>query len=180
MSLEDLTPEERKQLNLGKLLLGNAEVKNAALRLAKKAKPDLDIPEIDLQDRLDAQRAEFERKLEERDQKDLNNRVAQRKRERDAEIITAGFKVEDIEAIIVREKCSYETAMRLATMESQLAEPAASDYAGGNSPGTPVEMRPGKDWSKLGNGDLRKKSAGIAAEMINEMRGRNKGRQPAR
>lgn len=170
MSLENLTADELRNFQLGKLLLENPEVAVEAKRLAKKANPKLQIPEIDLQDALAAQAADFQKKLEERDHKDMEHRVAVRKRERDAQIVAAGYTVDEIEKIIVAEKCSYETAMKIADLQRQVAEPSAADYLSGSTPGTPVEMRPGKDWSKLGNGDLRKKSAGIASEMINEMR----------
>lgn len=174
MSLEDLSPEQARAYNLGKLLLETPEVRRETLRLAKKANPKLNIPEVELEERLDQERTEAISREQKLETQLMEERVARRKSERDAQIIAAGFKVEDIEAIIVREKCTYETAIKLAGMERQLAEPSSPDLQPVNAPGTPVEMRPGKDWGKLSAGDVRKKSATIAAEMINEFRGRTR------
>jgi len=170
VSLEDLTPQQLQAFNLGKLLLENPEVAIEAKRLAKKANPKLQIPEVDIEDRLAAQRTEFQTELDRRDKEAMAERVAARKRERDRQIIEAGYKVEEIEAIIVREKCSYETAIKIADLERQVATPSAADVLSGGIPNIPKEMRPDKDWSKLSAGDVRKRSASIAGEMINEFR----------
>jgi len=176
--LEDLTPDQLRAFNLGKLLLENPEVALEAKRLAKKANPKLQIPEVDIEDRLAAQRTEFQTELERRDQSAMAERVAARKRERDRQIQEAGFTVEEIEKIIVDEKCSYETAMKIAELQQQLATPAAGDVIAGGVPNIPKEMRPEKAWRSLSNGDLRKKSAAIAGEMINDLR--SAGRRRAR
>ena len=174
--LEDLTPDERKAFNLGRLLLGNPEVRRESLRLAKKADPKLNLPEIEFEEQLN-QVNEAAIKREQKLADDLmSERVARRQADRNRQIVEAGYKVEDIEAIIVREKCTYETAMKIADLEARTADPGPADVQHGHAVGTPVEMRPEGDWRKLNGAGLRKRSAQIAGEMINNFR----GRRPAR
>lgn len=166
--IEDLSGQELVQARLGKLLLETPEVRRDVLRLAKKANPKLNLPEVELEERLDAERADAIKREEKLEQQLMEERVARRKTERDAQIRAAGFTVEEIEKIIVDEKCTYETALKLAGLSKQTAEPTAGDVRfGANPPGTPVEMRPDKDWRKLQGSQLRQRSAEVAAEMIN-------------
>ena len=51
-SLEDLSPEARDELaSLARQLAENPSTRKEFLRLTKKAKPDMTIPEIDIEDR---------------------------------------------------------------------------------------------------------------------------------
>jgi hypothetical protein len=170
MPLEDLTPDERKALNLGRELLANPEVRMDAFRLAKKANPKLNIAEIDLEDKIAAVNdaaLKREGKLEEQL---MTERVQRRKSERDAQIIAAGYTVADIEKIIVDEHCSYETAMKIADLQARTGEPTADNIRGGHVVGEAVEMRPEGDWRKLNGAGLRKKSAQVASELISGFR----------
>lgn len=170
MPLEDLTPDERRALNLGRELLANPEVRNDAFRLAKRANPKLNIPEIDLEDRIAASEAAA-LKREQRLSDDLMaERVQRRKTERDAQIIAAGYTVADIEKIIVDEHCSYETAMKIADLQSRTADPTPDNLRSGHVVGEAVEMRPDGGWHKLNGAGLRKKSAQVASEMISGFR----------
>ena len=51
MSLEDLTPEARDELALlARQLAENPNTRKDFLRLTKKAKPDMPIPELEIED----------------------------------------------------------------------------------------------------------------------------------
>ena len=176
--IEDLSPADLKAFHLGRELMKNPEIHRQGLRLAKQANPALHFTEIELEDKI----AQVEDNAKEREKKLADElmaeRVERRRAEKNREIIAAGFTPEEIEAIIVAEKCSYATAMKLAAAEKRSAEPTAGDYRGGTPPGTPVEMRPTEEWRKLGTntGGLRKHSAQVAADMINQFRGRTAAR----
>jgi hypothetical protein len=174
--IEDLTPAQLKAYHLGLELSKNPEVHRQSLRLAKKANPALHFPEIELEDQI----AAVETRSLEREQKLENDlmteRVTRRQEARNREIIEAGFTVAEIEAIIVSEKCSYETAMKLAAAERRSAEPGPGEYrSGAHNQGDPIEIRPDQDFRKAGAhglGALRKLSAKVAGDMINQFRGR--------
>jgi hypothetical protein len=55
MSLEDLTPEARDELAiLARQLAENPNTRKDFLRLTKKAKPDMPIPELEIEDATNA------------------------------------------------------------------------------------------------------------------------------
>jgi hypothetical protein len=178
--IEDLTPQQLRAFHLGQELMKNPEIHRQGLRLAKKANPALVLPtEIELEDRIEAVNQgakEREAKLEEQL---MTERVARRQGERNKQITDAGFTVEEIEAIIVAEKCTYETAMKLAAAERRSAEPGPGEYRSGAHQGDPMEIRPDQDFRKAGAsgiGALRKLSSKIAGDMINGFRGRGTAR----
>lgn len=177
--IEDLTPAQLKAFHLGAELVKNPEVYREGLRLAKRANPALQLPEIELEDKI----AAVETRAQEREAKLENDlmteRVARRQGERNKQIIEAGFTVAEIEKIIVDEKCSYETAMKLASAERRSADPGPGEYRSGTHQGDPIEIRPDQDFRKAGAsgiGALRKLSSKIAGDMINGFRGRGTAR----
>lgn len=174
--LEDLTPQQLRAFHLGQELMKNPEIHRQGLRLAKKANPALVLPtEIELEDRIEAVNEAAKGREAKLEEQLMTERVTRRKGERDRQILEAGFTVAEIEALIVEEKCSYETAMKLATAMRQSAEPTAGDYRGGHTQGDPIEIRPEQDFRKAGAsgiGALRKLSSKIAGDMINGFRGR--------
>jgi hypothetical protein len=173
--LEDLSPKDLEAINLGRRLMGNPESRLEALRLARKLDPNLKTPELDIHDSIAASE-DRARKREEKIEGDLMaERVARRQGERNKQITDAGLEVAAVEAIIVEEKCSYETAMKLALAEQRSAEPTAGDVRSGNVQGTPIEIRGDADFRKAGSfgvGALRKLSSKLAGEMIDGFRGR--------
>ena len=64
-SLEDLSPEARDELALiSRQLAENPETREAFLRLTKKARPEMTIDTIDMQDRMDARLQVMQSKLD--------------------------------------------------------------------------------------------------------------------
>jgi hypothetical protein len=168
--IEDLSPDDRRALAAGqKLLKANPDIVHRAKKLLKEADPTLRFPELEIEERVESHVKANDKKVEELEQELIKERVTRRQSERNAEIASKGFKVADIEKIIVDRKCSYETAMHIAQLEQQTAEPTAGDVRhGGNAPHSPIELRPAADWRKLQGNDLRRKSAEVAGQMIDE------------
>jgi hypothetical protein len=170
--IEDLSPQDQQAHRLGTLLLRkNPDIAKRARRLAKEADPTLSVPDIELEDKIAEGQAASDKKLEKVEADLMTERVARRKAERDAQIVAAGFTVEEIEKIIVDEKCTYETALKIATLQQQTAEPTAGDVRhGGNPVHTPIDVRPDADWRKLGGNKaaLARRSHDVAATMITD------------
>lgn len=172
--IEGLTPTQRDQLRVGAALLSNPEMRRETQRMYKRANPKAIIPELEAEDLIAKSRAEDKERFDKQEREIMELRVANRRRERDQQAISEGFEPADIEAIVVREKCSYETALKFAAMERQTADPGPGDVRGGTAPGSPLELRPGEEFRKAG-GDKRslaRVSAGLAADMIDGFRGR--------
>jgi hypothetical protein len=172
--VEDLTGADLQAHSLGKLLQQNPEVYREAQRLALKVNPKLRIPEIELEDQIAKSEAKNKERTDKLEEELIAERVARRKTERDAQIAALGLEIAEVEKIIVDEKCSYETAMKLAQLQRQTAEPTAGDHNFVNAPGTPVEMRPEGDVRKLSGASLRRWSADQAHKMIDQLRGQRR------
>lgn len=171
---ENLTPAEAQALRLGSLLLQkNPDIALKAKRLAKEADPTLNIPEVDIDDRMHAVVKPALDRADKLEQELVAERVARRQTERNAQIRERGLKVEDVEKIIVDEKCTYETAMKIAELQARTSEPTPGDLPfRGNPPHTPIDMRPDKDVRKLQGNSLRKWSSDLAHNMVDQLRGR--------
>ena len=121
MSLEDISLEQRDELALlAKQLAENPSTRKDFLRMTKKVKPDLPIPELEMQDYT-------ENKLREKDAREELNRRRQ-------SLITKGLArddadVEEIEKIMLQKNISnHETAAEYFDWMKQAAEPTPSGY----------------------------------------------------
>jgi hypothetical protein len=168
--VEDLTGAELQAFRLGKLLLANPEVRRDAQRLAKKADPTLQIPEIELEDRVAKEREERLASEKKHEDELMKLRVESRKATRDAEIVAKGYTVEEIEKIIVEYGCTYEKAFAIAAMMRQTAEPTPPDVRSGSVPGEPLNLRPGEDWKKLDRAGARTLGLKLAHEMVDDLK----------
>lgn len=176
MGLEDLTPEQRKQLELGSILLSNPEIAKSSLRLAKKAKPELRLPEIDLEDAIAAEAKKREEWQEKQEQREIEQRVESRRREHARAAENAGFTPEEIEKIVVDEKCSFETALRLANLQRETAIPGAAETGYGGRMPYARDLRPDPELRKMSPGDLRRWGTNTAHEMLDDYIKRARGR----
>jgi hypothetical protein len=147
MAFDDLTPEQRRALGLGELLLQakDPKLQEEWKRLAKKVKSDLQFPELELADQmaaLDKRQAEWEEKQQERE---IKADTARRHKSEDQAAIDAGFKPEDIRKFAEEEGiASFDAALKFKQLEQQSAEPTASGYGGPR----PAEIVP-TDWRKM-------------------------------
>jgi hypothetical protein len=140
-----------------------------AKRLAKEAQPSLRIPEVELDDKLNASQAATTKQVEELEKKLLTETVERRRVERARQIESEGLSVEEVEKLVVDEACTYETAIKMAKLQKQTAEPAASDvFHGGTPRHSPLELRPGAEWRKFQGPGLKRESARVGHEMIDE------------
>lgn len=176
MSLEDLTPAEQQQLRLGKLLLeSNPEIALDAKRLAKKADPRLRLPEVDLQDQIEALKKDKQEMEDKMERQRMEDRIAARERAAKAQIEEAGFTPEEIEKIVKEEGLHGEgaigTALKLAIYQRQPVEPGAM---GVNVAG-PFEIRGDPNLRKMTPGDLRRWSNRTGHEMIDAFHKRMRG-----
>lgn len=135
MSLENLSLEQRDELALlMKELSENPQTRKDALRLTKKLRPDLPVPELDIEDMTEKRVAhatdrvaELERKLAEKDaQADLQSR-------RD-NLIKKGLidnesDIAEIEKVMLENKIAdHETAAQYWQWMKQAAAPTPTGY----------------------------------------------------
>jgi hypothetical protein len=150
MSYDNLTEQQRRALGLGELLLQAKDPKAQMewKRLVKRINPNVQLPELELEDKIEAvgkRQQEWEEKQEARHTEDRT------KRRHDAEAKAAeaaGFKVEDIRKLAVDEGIgTFEAALKFATMARETAEPSADNYGGPMGRG-PANIVP-PDWRKM-------------------------------
>lgn len=169
--LEDLSPEELKQFRLGKMLLeANPEIADEAKRLAKKVDPKIRLPEIDLADAIAAEAKKREDWQAEQEEKRREENYRRRREEEAQKARDAGFEPEEIEKIVIEEKCSYPTAMKLAAAMRESAVPGPAGY--GSALPLARTREPGEggiDWRKLSPTDQRRKSLEIAHQGIDDL-----------
>lgn len=178
--IEDLAPELlEKYARFGRMVLEakDPEIVNAGKRLARKVQPDLRLPELDLEDKIEAERKKREEWEEKQEQRDREERVARRRDQEAQRSREAGFTPEEIEKIVVDEHCSFATALKLAAAQRDAGVPGAADvFAGGRSHIAP-DLRPDSEWRKLSAADQRRKGLSIAHEMMDEALRRQRGQR---
>lgn len=178
MSLEDLTPAQQQQLKLGQLLLEtNPEIAMDAKKLARKANPNLRLPEVDLEEKLDKERAarkELEDKIE---RQRIEDRVNERERQAKKKIEDAGFTLDEIDKLVKDEQlhgeAGIETALKLARLQREAANPGG--FEAPNSHAGPRDMRGDPEWRKLSPGDMRRKASEMGHQMIDDFWKRQRG-----
>ncbi len=130
MSLEDISMEQRDELAaLAKQLAENPDTRKDFLRLTKKAKPDLPIPELEIEDathrefsKANERVEQLEQRLRERDARDKLNEARQ-------QLISKGFArnnedIEQIEKVMLEKNIpNHETAAEYWKWMSQTAAP---------------------------------------------------------
>jgi hypothetical protein len=165
VSLENLTPDELAFLNIGKLLMQNQEVSREAKRLLKKAKPDVSLPDIELEDRLAAREAEITRKQTEFEER-LNKDALERKIEAQRQSIRdQGIDVTALEAFMKEHEIySYEKAAKIFSQVNRPADPTPSSLM------TEVKGMQGDDAKKLW-GNPTEWARQTAKQALDELRG---------
>ena len=134
-SLEDLSPEARDELALlARQLAETPATRKQFLRLTKTARPDLPVPELDIEDRANSvlesankRVATLEGKLLERDAvAELEKR---RKKLKDKGLAKDDAEVEEIEKLMLDKGIStHETAAEYHAWMKQAAVPTPSTY----------------------------------------------------
>ena len=135
MSLEDLTPEARDELALlAKQLSENPDTRKDFLRQVKKMKPDMPIPELEIEDytrhaveRANDRVAQLEARLREKDALDeLNKR---RSKLRSKGLIDKDEDIEEVEKVMLEKGITnHEAAAEYWRWMQQSAAPTPSGY----------------------------------------------------
>lgn len=174
--IEDLTPLQLKHLRYGEMVLEakDPEIVEAAKRLARKVDPKIHLPEIDLQDRIDAEKKAREDWESEQEQKAKDRDLAQRRDAQAQKSRDAGFDPDEIEKIVIEEKCSFPTALKLAALQRETAVPGPASFASG----LPLQRTQDGDinWRKLSPADARRKGQEIFREGLTDLMRRQRGR----
>jgi hypothetical protein len=134
VSLEGLSEAQIKQLATGMhqlLQSNNSEVRRGAQRLLKRVDPNLNFPEIELDEAISAavkplqeDNEKLRNDLKERDFKATVSAEHERVRQR-------GFKVEDVQKFMTeRGIVNFDTAMNVLDMEQRLATPTPEAVSG--------------------------------------------------
>ena len=135
MSLEDVSYEARDELaSLARKLSESPETRADFLRLTKKVRPDVSMPELDIEDRTnsmlqrsEARVASLEAKLHERD-------AIEKLERRRSDLIKNGFvsdsaEIQEVEKIMIEKSITnHETAAEYHKWMKQAATPTPTGY----------------------------------------------------
>lgn len=135
MSLEDLSFEQRDQMAaLMRELSDNPATRKEILRLTKKVKPDLVIPEIEIEDTTQSYIQKLEARLAERDAKDREQEAMRDLESRRAKLMKKGLvqdesEVEEVEKVMLEKGITnHEAAAEYWQWMKQSAAPTPSGY----------------------------------------------------
>jgi hypothetical protein len=135
MSLENISLEARDELAaLSQMLAENPETRKDFLRMTKKVKPDLPIPELDMEDytrkavgQSEARVQQLEAKLRERDAVEELQKRRQGLMKKG--LIQSESEIEEVEKIMLDKKIhDHETAAQYHSWMKQAAIPTSSGY----------------------------------------------------
>ena len=135
MSLEDLSPEARDELAaLARQLAENPDTRKDFLRLTKKAKPDMPIPELEIEDytrsaveKSNERVAQLEAKLREKEAMDELN--ARRNKLKAKGLIDRDEDIEEVEKVMLDKGITnHEVAAEYWKWMQQSAAPTPTGY----------------------------------------------------
>lgn len=135
MSLEDLSFEQRDQMAaLMRELSDNPATRKDVLRLTKKLKPDLVIPELEIEDKTSSYIQKLETRLSQRDAKDREQDAIRDLENRRNRLIKKGLikdesEIEEVEKVMLEKNiANHETAAEYWNWMKQSAAPTPSGY----------------------------------------------------
>ena len=135
MSLEDITDEQRDQLAmLMRELADHPETRKDILRLTKKVKPDLVIPELELEERTSSAVSEAKAKVESLEAKLREKEALEDLEKRRRELMKKGLvkdesEIEEVEKVMLDKGItSHEAAAEYWQWMKQAAAPTPSGY----------------------------------------------------
>jgi len=134
MSLEDISLEQRDELALlMKELAENPATRKEALRLTKKVRPNLPIPELELEDYTEKKVTQAEDRVAQLEAKLKEKESLEELQKRRDRLVKKGLAseedIEEIEKIMLEKKISdHETAAEYFDWMKQAAQPTPSGY----------------------------------------------------
>jgi hypothetical protein len=135
MSLEDLSSEARDELALlARQLAENPQTRKDFLRLTKKAKPDMPIPELEIEDstnfavqKANDRVAQLEAKLHQKDAMDELNKRRSRLKEKG--LVESDEQIEEVEKVMLEKGITnHEVAADYWKYMQQSAAPTPTGY----------------------------------------------------
>lgn len=150
--LEDLTPEQRAQLNLAQLLLSDPETSKQARRLAKKLKPELQFGDLDMEDRINKERETSDTKI-----KALEEQIRKDAFARAREAAHAKLRDRNLDPVAV-EKVMTENGIANYDLAAEVLEARAAAAAPTPDDLSPLTLPTGNE----GGADLWKDPKGFA------------------
>lgn len=159
--LEDLTPEQRSQLNLAQLLLSDPDTSKQARRLAQKLKPELKFSDIELEDQIAASNKSAAKRVE-----GLEQQLAREKFERERAAMHAKLRERNLDPAAVEKVmtengiANYELAAEVLEARSLAAAPTPDDV-------TPLTMPTGTQGAKDLWKDPRGYAQAVAYDVLN-------------
>ena len=136
MSLEDISLEQRDELAmLMKELAENPATRKEALRLTKKVRPNLPIPELELEDYTEKKVTQAEDRVAQLEAKLKEKEALEDLQKRRDKLIKKGLAqsdedIEEIEKIMIEKKISdHETAAEYFDWMKQAAQPTPTGYS---------------------------------------------------
>jgi hypothetical protein len=135
MSLEDVSYEARDELaRLAKQLSDNPETRSSFLKLAKKVRPDVVMPEVEMEERYAQKFQDFESKLAARDAKQaereaMDNLEYRRKSLIDKGLVSNREEIQEVEKVMLDKGITnHEAAAEYHKYMKQAAIPTPSGY----------------------------------------------------
>jgi hypothetical protein len=134
MSLEDLSHEARDELALlARQLAENPKTRKAFLRLTKEAKPDMPIPELEIEDSTNSavqkandRVAQLEARLQQKDAMELNKR---RSKLKEKGLVESDEQIEEVEKMMLEKGITnHEVAADYWKYMNQSAAPTPTGY----------------------------------------------------
>ena len=135
MSLENASYEERDALALlAKDLSNNPETRSQFMQLTRKVRPEVAMPELEIQERVNSQLDQYqqkisslEAKLQERDV--VNNLEQRRKALLDKRLVESRDQIQDVEKIMLEKGITnHEAAAEYYNFMKQAAVPTPTGY----------------------------------------------------
>ena len=135
MSLEDVSYEARDELaRLAKQLSDNPETRNQFLKLAKQVRPDVSMPEIEIEERYAKKFQDFESKLAARDAKQAERDAMDNLEYRRNSLVEKGLvnsrdEIQEVEKLMLDKGITnHEAAAEYHKYMKQAAIPTPSGY----------------------------------------------------
>jgi len=150
--LEDLTPEQRAQLNLVQLLLSDPETSKQTRRLAKKLKPELQFSDLDMEDRINKEREKSSSEIRELQEQIRKDKFEAARNAAHAKLRERNLDPAAVEKVMTENGiANYDLAVEILEARAQAAAPTPDDL-------TPLTLPTGSE----GGSDLWKDPKGFA------------------
>jgi len=135
MSLENISLEQRDELALlMKQLAENPETRKDALRLTKKLRPDLPMPELEIEDYTEKKVSQAQKRVEDLEAKLREKEIREELKEKRDALIKKGLidnesEIEEVEKVMLENKIAdHETAAQYWQWMKQAAAPTPTGY----------------------------------------------------